>query len=237
MKAMRICSLLILLMITAEGKTFASEVSGRWGVGAFANYNVPTLGFSEWYDATSKFGVAFSFVPAPKVTVEMEFHRSEFSDGSLLTRTFVWDGGDKKSYTSPNARSDMSFHSLLLNCLVRLAQRGEAFQGSSYAPYVAVGGGFYRYKHDVGGLLWPSQQNALTVELPAHVDQRFALGFNAGFGVEAFVIDNVAIDLRGRYNFVIGQLRPLEDWGLKETFPLQTFDVGAGLKFYFSGGN
>jgi len=236
MKAMHVCSLWILLLLAAADSSPAGEVSGRWGVGAFANYNMPTLGFSEWYGGTSKFGMVFSYVPAPRVTVEMEFHRSEFTNGSPVTRTFVWDGGDKKSYASPNARSDMAFNSLVVNCLVRMAQRGEAFKGSSYAPYVAVGSGFYRYKHEVGGLLWPSQQNALTIELPAYADQRFALGFNAGVGVEAFVIDNVAIDLRGRYNFVIGQLRSLEDWGLKETFPLQTFDFGAGLKFYFSGG-
>jgi opacity protein-like surface antigen len=87
----------------------------------------------------------------------------------------------------------------------------------------------------VSGLLWPGQKNALTQELESFTDQRYALGFNAGLGVEAFVIDNVAVDLRGRYNFVIGQLRPLEDWGLSETFPLQLLDIGAGIKFYFGG--
>jgi len=34
---------------------------------------------------------------------------------------------------------------------------------------------------------------------------------------------------------MIGNFRPMEDWGLEETFPLQMFDIGAGLKFYFSG--
>lgn len=234
---MRKIKVLILLVMVAlsVGSIDAADGAGRWGVGAFANYNMPALGFSKWYDASSKFGMVFTYVPTPKVTVEVEFHRSELEDGSAATRTFVWEGGDKKDYTSPNAYSDMSFNSLLVNGLIRVGQYGDAFKGSSFAPYIAVGGGFYRYKHNVGGLLWPAQQDALTIELPAFSDQRYALGFNFGFGVEAFVIDNVAIDLRGRYNFVIGQLRPLEDWGLKETFPLQLFDVGAGMKFYFGG--
>lgn len=232
MKAKRFCGLLILVLLST-GSVMADDVSGRWGVGAFVDYNVPMRGLRDWYSNTEKYGMAFSYVPSSRITVEIELHRSNFTDGSLKTRTFIWDAGDKKPHTNPNAISEMSFNSLLVSTLVRVGQYGEAFKGSSFAPYVAVGGGFYRYKNNVSGLLWPSQQGALTQTLQPFSDQRFALGFNGGFGVEAFVIDNVSIDLRGRYNFIIGQLRPLEDWGITETFPLQLFDIGAGIKFYF----
>ena len=145
----------------------------------------------------------------------------------------MWTDG--VPYKSPNAKSNMSLNSLLLNAVVRLAQYGEAFSSSSFAPYVAVGGGFYRYKNDVSGLLWPGQTGSLVMEMEPVADKRFALGFNAGFGVEAFVVDNVSVDIRGRYNLLIGDLRPYGDWGLEETFPLQLFDIGAGVKFYFNG--
>lgn len=232
MKVFRVVGLLMLVLAVSTWPAVAQE--GSWGVGVFANYNVPVFGLGDWYDNDSKFGLNAAYVPAPNVTVEMEFHHGNFTDGSLLTRTFTWiDGND---YTSPNAASNMSLNSLLLNALVRLRQIGQPFAASSFAPYIAVGGGFYRYRNDVSGLLWPLQTEAPPVgEMEPFTDQRFALGINAGLGVEAFVIDNVAVDLRARYNMMFGDLRPLEDWELSGTFPLQMLDFGAGIKFYFSG--
>jgi opacity protein-like surface antigen len=231
MKVFRVVGLLILVFTVSTWPAVAQE--GNWGVGVFANYNVPVFGLGDWYENDSKFGLNAAYVLASNVTVEMEFHHGNFNDGSLLTRTFTWtDGND---YTSPNAASNMSLNSLLVNALVRLRQIGQPFAASSFASYIAVGGGFYRYKNDVSGLLWPGQTGDLVIEMDPFTDQRFALGINAGLGVEAFIIDNVAVDLRARYNMMIGDLRGLEDWELSETFPLQMLDLGAGVKFYFSG--
>jgi len=231
MKGLRVLGLMALMVMVSAWPANAQE--GFWGVGAFANYNVPTLGFGDWYGNETKFGLTAAYVPSSKVTVEVEFHRGSFNNGALESLPFTWTDG--KPHTSPNSKSDLTLNSFLVNGLVRLAQRGEPFAASSFAPYVAVGGGFYRYKNDVSGLLWPGQTGTLVTELEPFTDQRFALGFNAGFGVEAFIVDNVAVDIRGRYNMMIGTFRSMEDWGLQETFPLQMFDVGAGLKFYFSG--
>ena len=231
MKVFRVVGPLILAFSVSTWPAVAQE--GSWGVGAFANYNVPVFGLGEWYENDSKFGLNAAYVPASNVTVELEFHHGHFNDGSLLTRKFTWtDGND---YASPNAASEMVMNSLLVNALVRLRQLGQPFAASSFSPYVAVGGGFYRYNNEVSGLLWPGQTGDLKLELEPFTDQRYALGVNAGLGVEAFVIDNVAVDLRARYNMMIGDLRGLEDWELSETFPLQMLDFGAGVKFYFSG--
>jgi opacity protein-like surface antigen len=230
MRVLKVLGVLALFLLMSAGQGYAQ---GRWGVGAFANYNVPTFGLGNWYSSAGQYGMNFAYVPTSNVTVEVEFHRSTFTHGSLETRTFTWTDG--KAYASPNAKSSMSFNSFLVNGLIRLSQHGEPFSASSYAPYIEVGGGFYHYRNNVSGLLWPGQTGALVTELEPFSDRRYALGFNAGFGVEAFVINNVSVDLRARYNFLIGQTRPMEDWGLKETLPLQLFDIGAGIKFYFSG--
>ncbi len=231
MKGLKILGLLLLLL-AVSALTSNAEV-GSWGVGAFVDYDVPTRGFAQWYGSGTKWGLTASYVPAERITVEAEFHRVELKNGDIEDLTFTWSDG--KAYASPNAQSDMAINSLLINAIVRLGQHGQAFQASSFAPYVAVGSGFYRYKNDVSGLLWPLQKNQLVTEMEAFRDQRFALGFNAGLGVEAFVIKNVAVDLRVRYNMMIGDLRPMEDWGISETFPMQAVDVGAGLKLYFGG--
>lgn len=226
-------SLSLILFIALAGAVRADDVAGRWGVGGFMDYNVPTLGFHNWYSSASKFGMAFAYVPSQRVSVEVEYHRSHFAHGSLESRTFIWTAGDKKPHTSPDAKSDMKINSFLVNGIVHLGKKTPSFQASSFSPYLVVGGGFYRYKHNVKGMLWPAQKDALVQTLPPFTDQQFALGINAGFGVEAFIVNNVSVDLRARYNFMVGQLRSMEDWGLKETFPLMSFDVGAGLKFYF----
>ena len=223
---------LLVLTVGFVGVSFADDVTGRWGVGAFMDYNMPTMKFADWYSGANKFGMDFIYVPAQKISVEVEYHRSHFDHGSPETRTFTWSV-DKKPHSSPNAKADMKFNSLLVNGLIHMGKTGPQYRASTFSPYIAVGGGFYRFQHNVSGLLWPGQANALVLTLPAYTDQQFALGMNVGFGVEAFIVDNVAVDIRARYNFVIGQLRSLEDWGLKETFPLQMLDLGGGLRFYF----
>jgi opacity protein-like surface antigen len=80
----------------------------------------------------------------------------------------------------------------------------------------------------------PGPDNSLT--LPTSHDRRAALTVNAGLGLEAFIISNVSLDLRARYHLTIGDLRPFNDFGLFQTFPIQQFDIGAGFKFYFMGG-
>jgi len=224
--------LLLILLAGLAGTVYGQDVSGRWGVSGFMDYNKPTQKFADWYSGTSKFGMAFAYVPAQKISVELEFHRAHYKNGAPETATFTWSV-DKKAHLSPNATSDMKMNSLLVNGLIHLGKKGPDYKASSFSPYLAVGGGFYRYKHNVSGLLWPAQKDALVLQLPAYTDQQYAFGATLGLGVEAFIIDNVAVDIRARYNFVVGQLRPLEDWGLKETFPLQTLDIGGGLKFYF----
>ena len=220
-------------MALASWTFTASADVGSWGVGTFVNYDVPTLGLADWYGNATKWGITGSFVPLENVTVEVEYHRASFNDPKLETATFTWTDG--ANYVSPDAKSSMTYNSLLVNGLVKWTQRGEPFRASSFAPYIAVGSGFYRYKNHVSGLLWPGQKDALVTKMEPFTDQRFALGFNAGLGIEAFVVDNVAVDLRARYNMVIGELRPMEDWGIQEAFTLQAVDLGAGLKVYFGG--
>jgi hypothetical protein len=57
------------------------------------------------------------------------------------------------------------------------------------------------------------------------------------WGVErcSFFSERAALDLRVRYNFVLGELRPFAVWGIEKTSFFHLLDVGAGLKFYISG--
>jgi hypothetical protein len=54
-----------------------------------------------------------------------------------------------------------------------------------------------------------------------------------GFGLEAFLTPTIALDVRGRYHFILSELRPYDAWGLDKAFPLQMMDLSAGFKFYF----
>ena len=192
---------------------FSQDVVGSWGVGAFVGYNRAMFKLDDWYqDGKTAVGGVFVYVVNPKTSVEVEYHRS------------------------PGARSEMRINSFLVNVLIR--QSG-IMERQKYSPYVAFGTGFYDYTTDVRGLIFPGQKTApidKSLLLEAFSDTRTALGVNVGAGVEGFIFDNVSVDLRGRYNVLLGELRPMEAWGIEgQTFPMQFWNVRAGMRFYFKG--
>jgi opacity protein-like surface antigen len=225
-----------LCLLISASKIQSQETTGRWGVGTFVDYNRATFQLKDWYaSGRSQVGGVFTYVASSKVTVEVEYHRSRFDHGSLEKRTFTWTV-DNKPYASPNAVSKMKLNSFLVNTLIHKGSSRIVGSGN-YSPYLTVGIGFYDYKTDVRGLIYPGQKTAplnMGLLLEPFSDTQTALGANFGIGVEAFIFENIAVDLRGRYNVLLGELRPMEAWGLKgQTFPMQFWNLRAGVKFYF----
>ena len=64
-------------------------------------------------------------------------------------------------------------------------------------------------------------------------DTRTAWTVVLGLGVEQALSENLAVDIRGRYNVVFGEISPLLSWGLDKVFPITLLDVGVSLKLYF----
>ena len=219
-----------ILLLALSPATFAgAQEEGRRG--GFANLYSPLFNFRDMYSEGFKVGGVAYFLTSPARIVEVEYHYSKFSGGSLKDRTFRFkDGVD---YKSPQAQSDMTFNSLVVNWLFALKKGG--FSGQENAAYVTVGAGFHDYHSKVSGLIFPEQGGATldkTLELEAIDDTRTALGVNGGVGVQIFFSPKAALDLRVRYNVIIGELRPFLNWGVKKTHPFHLFDIGAGLKFY-----
>ena len=129
----------------------------------------------------------------------------------------------------------------MVNGLIYLKRGETGFAPKAWSPYLGIGTGFYKYNSSVSGLIYPGQKTEVapgagldpTVHLEPFSDMRTALGVNLGLGLEAFVFSNISLDIRGRYNFVLGQLRPMEAWGIEEGIWLQFFEIGTGVKFYF----
>ena len=216
------------------GTSAAAEQTGVWGVGAFASHNMPLKGLKSWFSNAGKYGMTFNYVPASRIVVEVEYHRSRFDRGKLSEMPFLWPV-DGQEHQSVGATSTMSLDSGLLSILVHRAN-DPAFRAWGTSPYIAVGMGFYRYETDNRNFAYPAQISPPfdpTKVLEPFSDRRFGLAFSLGTGVQAFITDNWALDLRGRYSVVIGELRPMELWGVRRTFPIQLVDLTAGLKFYF----
>ena len=68
---------------------------------------------------------------------------------------------------------------------------------------------------------------------PAFHDKVAALTFSFGGGISIVGSEQFVIDLRLRYNVIMGELRPLEDWGLEKVFPMQAMDLVGGIKYYW----
>lgn len=238
-------ALVALLIASPAG---AQEV-GRWAVGGNVSLNQPLGSFRDYTSTTGKFGLNFSYVVSPRVTVEMEYQRTKDSSAGLEGAEFTWFINNLR-YVDPDVSHEVDWHIVSFNGIVRLGDR-PMLTAEQWNPYITVGAGFYRYDSHVSNLVWPGQAasggDALidpqgnasgpdnTLSLPDTHDRRAALSINAGLGLEAFIISNVSLDLRARYHLTIGDLRPFNDFGLFQTFPLQQMDIGAGFKFYFMG--
>jgi hypothetical protein len=226
-----------------------AEEAGRWAVGGSVSLNQPLGALNDYTGTTGKYGLSFSYVVSPRVSVEFEYQRMKDEDAGLEGAEFVWFI-DSRRYVDPDVSHEFDWNIFSFNSVVRLGDR-PMLTAEQWNPYITVGGGFYRYASIVENLIWPGQATAVTgassldplggpgpdntLNLPSSQDRRAALTVNFGVGLEAFIISNVSIDLRARYHMSIGDLRPFNDFGLFQTFPLQQFDIGGGFKFYFMG--
>lgn len=225
--------LVLLLATSANGQSYA-----RVGVTAFADYNLPVLSLRDgWYTKSAKWGGGLLYSVDKKLTMEFEYHRVAYHDGKIEARKFNWSV-DKKDYTSPQAAADMVINSGLINAQFRMGDPTNLFRSPTSSFYVLFGAGYYSYANKVQGLIYPGQTTApldTNLLLQPDKDTRTALGVNFGFGLEHFLSKSFSLDFRIRHSFILGQLKPEEAWGVKETWPMQMIDIGLALKIYGPG--
>jgi hypothetical protein len=224
-----------LILLTSTFTAEAQQPVRRWGVGTFLAYNSALFSLRDQYTGGAKYGLNWHYSLSPRVYIEAEYHRSEFERGKLEDAMFTWTV-DGKDYRSPNASAEMRFSSGVVNLLI-FHQAQPSFKSGDFVYYFQVGGGFYDYKSERRNFVYPGQKTKpldVSVVLPLQIDARAALSAHAGFGVQAFAFDKIAVDLRARYHIVMGDVRPMIAFGVeKKTFPIQLLDLVAGLKFYF----
>ncbi len=220
----------------------ASEASaaGKWAVGGFVDYNSPQRGMKDRFGGVSKFSGGVSYVKSDLFTVSLEYNRANLKDGKLETLPFKW-AVDNKFYTSPNGSSTMKLNTFSVNAMVFPGQenRSHGFKPKDYRWYMLVGGGYCDYKAVNKNFIYPGQTGGTTKTLDPtrllepQVDKRVAMAASLGAGVEAFISDSWALDVRARYNIIVGEIRPMLLWNLERIFPIQFVDIGVGMKFYF----
>ena len=91
------------------------------------------------------------------------------------------------------------------------------------------GTGFYEYVPYVRGLKYPPDP---TTELQPTREKKRALAIVTGVGVLIGLGPKAGLDIRARYNFVLGELRPYYSWGIDKAYPFHLIDLGAGIKFF-----
>lgn len=222
--------LLVLMPVSAA---YGGDDGHRFGVGASFDRSIPILGLGDRYPASQQYGVVFDNRLSAKATMELEYHYTKLNDGKIERKAFIWPI-DKQKYTSPDARSDLALNSFLISTLIRLGPEPSS-PGLQLRPYLAVGAGFYAYRDRVGGLIYPGQKvkpldpNLL---METQTDAHTALGTNLGVGM-AIVQGHFGLDVRARCHLVLGDLRPMEAWGVQSVFPMSLVDVRTTFKVYF----
>jgi opacity protein-like surface antigen len=231
-----LCGLVAILMLGISRVAVQAQES-RWGVGAFADYSKPYLGLDDRWSSTGKFGGTLQYATSSATTIEIEYHYMKMDDGKPASLPFTYTTTGEE-VENVNGKSEIKFNSVIVNALVfpgdENSQRG--YKANDFRYFVLVGGGIYHYEAVNEDLVYPNQATIpidMDLVMPVQEDKRYAYGMNFGAGVEAFVTPNLAIDLRARTNFVIGELRPVLFYDLEKIRPIATLDVGAGIKFYF----
>ncbi|MGA1195652.1 MAG: hypothetical protein ACO36I_04010 [Candidatus Latescibacterota bacterium] len=218
-----------LLLVLA---TTAMAQESRYGVGVFFDRSVPMMGFNDRYTPSQIYGVVFDYRLSNRTTMEFEYHHMTMEDGKIEDQAFIWPI-DKKSYLSPDAQSRFNLNSFVINALAHLRQRTNSDE-MQLLPYIAVGAGYYDYQDRVSGLIFPGQKiEPLDPTIQQdYEDEHTALGANFGLGM-AIVQGRFGLDVRGRYNVILGDLRPLEAWGFSGVFPITTMDFRTTFKLYW----
>jgi hypothetical protein len=218
-----------LLLVLA---TTAMAQGSRYGLGVFFDRSVPVSGFHNRYEPGQIYGVVLDYRSSNRTTLEFEYHHMTIEGGKIEGQAFTWPI-DKKSYLSPEANSRFNLNSFVINALAHLQQRksGEDMQ---LLPYIAVGAGYYDYQDHVSGLIFPGQKfEPLDATIQEDFeDEHTALGGSFGLGM-TIVQGRFGLDLRGRYNVILGDLRPLEAWGFAGVFPITILDLRTTFKMYW----
>ena len=247
MRRIGVCLGLVLLLISVPvpRAEAAGGVSGKVGIGTFVDFNFPVFSLKDRFQMAHKWGGFITYATSGRTTVELEYHRSRFDPGRLQESRFLWPEDNPRTwryYKSPLARNYMTFNSFLVNGLYHFKERTVSSAGGEGAhldasPFLVFGGGFYQYRNSVSGLVYPGQPDLgkgidETLTLAPFADTDVAWGFNIGFGAEVLMDDRVGFDIRGRFNFIIAELKPLEAYGFKRTYPMSLIDFGLSMKYY-----
>lgn len=211
----------------------------RYGLSIYGSMLQPMGPLKGWYNISPTFIGQLTYVVSDRTMTEVEVHYTMLPDAGLSSREFVWHNQLREQQTppdkvkSPNAKADMWIASLLVNGM-RTFKPDEAGQT---IPYIVAGIGFYKYNHDVSGLIFPGQvghQIDAQSMLEPTQDTDVALSINTGLGFYHRTSERFLIDFRLRWNVLMGELRPYEDWGLKKAFPIQCLNLMVGFKYFLN---
>ncbi len=207
--------------------------AGNSGILIGGGAAVPLGGLNTWYSTAPKFTFSYFTTPRAGTRILYETHFQLYHHGNIEDREFQWQI-DYNYYRSPEARAKMGWNSFLLKVYQSLEL--EIIPIKSLSPFFSYGFGFYNYSHRVSGLIYPGQSttplNTSFIMDPV-TDRRVAWGATFGIGGEKTINNHLHVILNMEYHVAIGYLRPFEDWGIHEVFPLQYLSVDLALGYSF----
>jgi len=221
------------LLFTLSSFSYSQVFPNRMYAALQTGLGFPVGGLSQWYSATPNVGANIGIPTKGGQSVEIEYFYLHYLHGSIEEKLFYWPV-DRQYHKSPDAKADMAIHSFLVNFL--FPYKTVTLAGKTISLYSSVGSGFYAYSNAVSGLTYPGQSKKpirLDFHLPPVEDDQVAIGLNLGLGSQLAITEKMNLDLRLRYNLILGSIRPFEDWEIKEVFPVQMFDLKVGVIYLF----
>ncbi len=221
----------VAVLIFDSTSLLGQENNGRTKIGLGPYGTLPISNLGQWYGVAPGFAASVKFITSTRLNVELEYGFVTYRHGAIEEKKFFWPV-DKQYHLSPQAQASMAMHRFLVNFYFLTEEK--ILFSRSLRPYLTFGSGFYAFKNKVSGLIYPGQGTRPLNEsllLPDVIDDQVAVGINIGAGMFLPLLSNVDLGLNIRYQAILGTIRPFEDWGLAEIFPLQLVDFG--ISFYY----
>lgn len=222
--------IIVTCFLNVPGWSQQSLQNDRWGFGILTRYNVPLYNFFDRYDGGAKLGLKLSYVKN-SITYELSYFSSKYSQGKIEDAEFQWVY-DGNYYPSPDASSEISFSGVIANL-----EKPFRFRLGILTPVWSIGSGFIYYKHEIKNMVFPGQSIPpldFNFTYSPDLEERTSFSVNFGGGVLYEISPRLRLALNCKYHIIFGYLRPMESWLMEKVSPLQLFDVGLDLTFYFA---
>lgn len=183
-------SVLVLLLLALRPSGLPAREPGRLGVTLAGQYSIPVGGLTDWFEPA----------PALEIAAGRQYDDRWYLEGVLSYTRF--NDENLKGYARGKIDLSLEYSGILVQGYYSFKPQ------TRWDPYMNVGAGIFYWK-GIRGEIDPD--NTVEPSIPfieERVLEEWNWGFRTGAGMAFHLTEALTLDLKGYYQFVVGDLWP-----------------------------